>query len=529
MQHRWIFAAAVPLFVSAGNAQSLPDSLRPGPDVAGFRVVHTWDRGRARTPPADFSGRPASDEIGVPVRFAMWYPATRSRGARPLTMLDLRLVGVQDAEHGRVDVADPFAVPSRADSVAAIDDAVRIARRVSGPDTARAEMQRDAIVAQRLASYRNATPRRGSFPVAVIEGDASITNTSVLAEYLATHGWIVVVTASRTSASIPLEASEPRVPIEMGVRGIEQGVTAALALPGADPRRLVVIGVNFAGLAALEYQMRYMRASAVVTINGSETLDDRARWLRESPWFDAARIRVPVLNVHWDQPGAPAVNRSYLELLRYADRRSVIVTGLDHAALVGNPLAFRSSTPARRTGYAYLVRAIHASIVRAVGGTAEDVLGTPPPTHGFPSGIVKELWERPALPAIPTRAEFAEILWDRRDVARATQLYREARSRDSTARPFTDVDMGVYAFRYQRLGRLDDALAIHRLTLDAYPGSYRARADIGSVLLARGDTAAAVRELEAALELVGRATALAATERAAQERALRARIGRLKP
>ena len=235
-------------------AQVPASGLRPGTYDAGFRVMQTWDRGRARVPPADFSGRRAGSDIAVPVQVAVWYPAVRSQTARPMSMLDLRLVGVHDAEHGRIDATDRFAAPSATDSSWALDDAVRIARRVSAGDTARAELRRDALAALSLASYRDAAPARGSFPVAVVEGDASITNTSVLAEYLATHGWIVIVTASRTSASIPLEASEQRIPIEMGVRGIEHAVGVAFSVPSADPSRLVVIGVNFAGLAALEYQ-----------------------------------------------------------------------------------------------------------------------------------------------------------------------------------------------------------------------------------------------------------------------------------
>ena len=524
---RLLAIAALMIPCAEAAAQSPWEGLRRGRHDVGFRVMQTWDRGRTRSAPADFSGRRAAGEMGVPVRLAVWYPALRSRGARPMTVLDLRLVGVHDAEHWRADARNPFAALSAADSAAAVEDAVRAARRVSDADTARAELRGEVVVARPVASYRDAAPARGSFPVAVVEGDASITNTSVLAEYLATHGWIVVVTASRTTASLPLEASEPRIPVEMGVRGIEHAVAAASSLPSADPSRLVVVGVNFAGLAALEYQMRYMRASAVVTINGSETFGHRAPVLRSSPWFDAARIRVPVLNVHWDQPGAPPADRGYLEALKYADRRSLVVRGLDHTGLIGNPLAHPTATPARRIGYAYLVRAIHATAARAVGDSAEDFLGGAPDAHGFPADIVRELWHRPPLPAVPTRAEFAEILWERRDTATATRLFREARSRDSPAQLFNEIDMGVYAFRHQRLGRLDDALAVHRLTLEAYPDSYRARGDLGALLLVRGDTAGAVRELRAALDLVARATTLSADERAAQERALRTRLARL--
>ena len=388
-------------------------------------------------------------------------------------------------------------------------------------------MSSSEVAALPTSSFRDAPQARGAFPVAVIEGDASIANRSVLAEYLATHGWIVVVSASRTAASLPLEASEPRLAIETGVRGIEHAVHTAASLAGADPGRLVVIGVNFAGLAALEYQMREMRALALVTINGSETIGDRARALRESPWYDAPRVRVPVLNVHFDQPGAPPANRAYLESLHYAERRSLVVRGLDHAGLVGNPLVYPLATRARRVGYAFLVRSIHATLTRAVGGTMDDVLARPPEA-GFPPDIVKALWERRALPAIPTRAEFAEVLWDRQDVASAVRLFRDARARDSTALPFRETDMGIFASRYQRLGRVDDGESVLRLALQGHPGSYVLRNDLGTLLLSRGDTAAALREYESALAIMRNATTLPAEERAEYARDWRARIERLR-
>ena len=132
------------------------------------------------------------------------------------------------------------------------------------------------------------------------------------------------------------------------------------------------------------------------------------------------------------------------------------------------------------------------------------------------------------MAAVPTRAEFAEIIWDRRDVATAARLFRDARARDSTVQLFNEIDMGVFAFRYQRLGRLDDALTIHRLTLEAYPTSFRARGELAGHLLVRRDTAAAVRELETALDLLAATTTLSVAEREGQDRALRARLTRLR-
>jgi tetratricopeptide (TPR) repeat protein len=121
-------------------------------------------------------------------------------------------------------------------------------------------------------------------------------------------------------------------------------------------------------------------------------------------------------------------------------------------------------------------------------------------------------------------------VWDKQDVARATSLFRAARERDSTVRMFTEAEMGVYRFRYLRAGRADDALAVSRLVVEGYPASYRARDDLGTLLLQRGDTAGAMREFEIALErLLGADAANAALARDWSARLARLRGGDARP
>lgn len=492
--------------------------LRPGAYAAGFRLVETWDYGRALQPPTDFTGRPAAGPTAVPMQLGVWYPAVRTAAA-PMTFFDLALA-VQHRQR--------FATPTAADSAAARREIGQIAS-LSGGDSA----QRAAAVARTLArataSVGNARAARGSFPVAVIATGGWVGATTVLAEYLATHGWIVVATASQTTSSGGQQVTEPAFAVDVGLNAIEFAVAWAQRFPGADPTRLGVVGVNFDGLSALEYQLRYMRAAAVVTINGWETIEDRAAVLRSSPWYDATRVRVPVLNVHWDEPGSAPAEYRFLAGLKYAERRSLVIAGLDHFGLVLNPLAYTFSSPAQRTGHQYLVRLVHATLVSSTGGRTDGFAERAPAEFGFPATLLKEDWRRPALPPVPTRSEFFEILAEQNDLATATRLFRDARSRDSTVQLFTEGDAGLAAFRYQRAGRLDDAIAVGHLTVEAYPQSSRARNTLGNALLARADTGGALREFAAALALLEASTTMVPEEKAEQARVWREKVARLQP
>ena len=486
----------------------------------GFRVIEAWDHARTTRPPTDYRGRAATDPVSVPIQIGVWYPA--QPGGRPMTFRDLHLVAIRRERFGPVTAQD---------SAQVVNDmawAVRISRADSADPAARPEVG----LSGPLLAVRDARQRAGAFPVAVVGSSGSIANVSALAEHLASHGWIVLATPSSTQ-SAGLEVTAPRLAVEDRLRALEFLVAAAHSLPGADVRRLAVIGVNFDSFAALEYQMRSMRAAGVVTINGWQTIENRFEVLRNSPWYDAARIRVPVFNIHWDEdgPGFPPANFGYLRDLRYAERHHIVVRGLDHFGLVGNPLGYPFARREQQAGYRYLMHAVRAFLEGAVRGSLDSAraLLTDPATAGYPRDQLRSQWYRAAQPAMPTRREVAEIVWDQRDIARAAGLLREARSRDSTVQLFLEGDLGLYAFRYRAQGRLDDAIAVHRLTIDAYPNSVFARQSIGDLLLMKADTAGTIREYEAALEALARNTRISPQDRTTQEAALREKIAALRP
>ena len=496
-------------------------SLSPGPHAAGFRLLETHDHTRTTGPAVDYQGKRAGAELSIPMQIGVWYPAVAPVEMRPMSTLDLKLASIKKTE---------FAPPTAADSSTVRQD-IAWAVRISGADSTRPEARPEFALAMPTSAFRDAPPARGSFPVAVVGSSGSIANVSVLAEYLASHGWIVLATPS-SDVSARLEVTEPKIALEDRLRALEFLVATARGLRGADVRRLALVGVNFDSYAAIEHQMRHMQAAAIVTLNGWETIESRFEVLTSSLWFDVARIRVPLFNAHWDEegPGFPPANLTFLRQLKYSDRHHLLVRGLNHFGLVGNPMAYPFTSATQRTGYEYLARAVRAFLDGAVIGNADSarVLIADPASAGYPRDLLKAQWYRAGLPAVPTRGELVEILWDRRDIGLATRLFREARARDTAAQLFREGDLNLYAFRYRAIGRLEDALAVHRLTLEAYPGSYSARNNIGNLLLARSDTAAAIREFEAALELLSRSTRLPAQEKAAQEAAWRERIARLR-
>lgn len=493
--------------------------LPAGDYAPGFRLVERHDQGRTLTPATDFAGHRAEGVSGVPMQLGIWYPTARKTSARPMTYLEMALATAHRERFGPLTAED---------SAATIREVGQMARN-AGADTTGPESRPAVTLTRRTASVRNASPAPGTFPVVVIGTGGWLGATTVLAEYLASHGWIVVATAGQTATSSAAQVTEPAVAIDAGLNAIEFALAYASTLPNADPARLALIGFNFDSFSALEFQARYMRALVVVTINGWETIDDRAEVLRTSPWYAPARLRVPLLNVHWDEAGSGPQNTTFLEGLRYAERRSLVISGLNHFGLIGNPLAYPFSSARQGTGYQYLMRAVHSALTSGIGAGEDGFFSRSPAESGYPADIISDQWYRSALPPVPTRQEFFEIIGNRQDLGTATRLFRQARERDSTVQLFTEGDMNLAAFRFQQASRLEDAVAVHRLTLEGYPTSHLAHNGLGNVLLARGDTAGAVGEFETAVELLEANATVPVARKEEQARVWRQKIGRLKP
>lgn len=466
------------------DAGSAGGTLQPGPHAVGFRVIEARDLSRATGPAVDHRGVRNSAEPSVPVQMAVWYPARPAAAAHTMTTFDLWVVAAKKERFGSVTPADSARARGE----------VAFARQVSGVDTTRADARVDVVLASPTRVYRDAPAEAVPMPVAVIGASGSIASVSVLAEHLASHGWLVLASPS-SDAGAALEVTQPRRAIDDRVRAIEFAVATAHGIAGADLRRLVVFGVNFDSYAAIEFQMRQMRASAIVTLNGWQTIDNRAAVMRDSPWFEPARARVPLLNFHWDEPGAAPANLTFLEELPYAARTNVVVRGLDHFGLVGNPMLYGFTAAERREGYAYLVR----RVLQELQPVAAHASGAA--SSALPAPMLKDEWHRPALPAAPTRDEFTAMLADRDRFQEAVSSYREARRVNPALRPFTERDAQLFSFRFNRTGRLADAITLATIATEAFPRSSDAQTALGNLLRTAGDTAAAQRAFDAAASL----------------------------
>jgi dienelactone hydrolase len=221
------------------SAQSITPA--PGPHAVGLRIVQQVDASRGATPKLAMFSDSKPLAATRPMQTLVWYPAHAS-GAAPVRYLDYLQSGL---------TGDDFALSEQA-----LADASK--QWTSNP----------AAHVPMLA-VRDARAATGSFPVVIYAPsfNADASENADLCEYLASHGYIVIASASRGARTRGM--TDDVEGVEAQAADIAWLASYASTVPGADLTRLAVAGFSWGGLANVFAASRSTRIKALVSLDGS--------------------------------------------------------------------------------------------------------------------------------------------------------------------------------------------------------------------------------------------------------------------
>jgi hypothetical protein len=487
-----LLALALSCAMAGPDTLPLWGDLEPGRYAVGFASRTLRDLSRPRLDGAT----PDLGPGGRTVRLYLWYPARVRTGAR------LRFGDYLDAGAG----AGAFA----AHAAELGGDSLEI--RATLPE----------LGALATAARRGARPATGRHPLVLFPAYRSPATTAVLAEYLASHG-IVVAVIEMTGTSEP----DPEISLsglETQVADLRVALAELAAEPFVDATRLAAMGVGFNASAALSLQLRHPGVRSLVSLDGGIPTQFEDRFLKRTPYFDPAAVRIPILAIH--SPHA-SIDTSLWNQYRYADRSLLHFPGMTEFHFLSfGPLArFAPGIIAKATGdpvvgFGWAARYVERFLAWTLRGNAaaERFVRGAPATNGVPAGLVTAA-RKSALPAPPTFIEAKRIIVAG-GVDSLMRLVDALRMRDST--PLTHERIAEI-FTWISFGRDPESRGRERLTrlrVALYPRSSRAQFTLGHVLTERGDTAAAIGAFQEALRL------LPADDDPALDPSLRARVDR---
>lgn len=499
---RRIVNIALFLGISVGAfAQPYPQwaDLPAGPHAVGFQVFNQYDYGRHFQPKQDFEGKPSLEKTALPIQISMWYPAQANKLKKMLF-----------AEYLYLDEQKNSFSPLSEAEKKEVGNGIKFLAKF-GLELELNEQHIQKILQSPSAAALNAPKQKGPFPVIIVGVDGGPGTHNVLCEYLASLGYVVLLTPSVTHTGT-WQAKQPQLALAERIGNLEYLLAFLRSQALADPQRIGVLGSNFDGMSALLFQMKNMQADAVASLDGWEGKAGTQESLFQSPFFDANKMRVPYLTFLQDEKNPPPylqLSETVLDTLRYAERHYYVLQGMNHACLIGN-LGIVPDLPAeKRQAYRFLYTRIgqffNAYVKKSPG--ALPLLQQKAAELAYPAGLLKVELQQKALPPVPTPEEFEKIIMSG-EVEKATRIFIEGKQRNPSLQLFDFQTLNLFAFRFGQQQKKDKVLAIWQLGAVAFPGSPWVLERLGDAYVALGEKLQAVQQFEKVLTLLKETTTM---------------------
>jgi dienelactone hydrolase len=386
------------------------------------------------------------------------------------------------------------------------------------------DSQATSVFSRRLAAIRDAAPTPERHPVVIAGVDGGVANQAPLFESLAQRGYVVIANASLPSLA-SVQVTNPAAAIDTRIRDLEYLTAHARKYPFVDADRLAVLGINFDGMAALVYQMKNMRADAVISIDGWEGKRGSVETVRASPFYEPRRMRVPYFLVLQNEPNPPpglAHDLSIFDALKYGAGEHVVARGLTHAYLVGAGAIFTDAPSERRTAHELLMRRIASFLDASLKRSSLARV-----SENDPSIWVVDRRHN-ALKAVPDAEEVERVAMADRGAERLRDIFRDARRENPEVSLFSRTALNLFAFRMSRANRTPESLTFLELATEAFPRSALAQNDLGNGYLQTGDTTRAVQAFERSVALLPSDSSMSDADRTQSQSTIAQKIDRLR-
>ena len=342
--------------------------LTPGPYPVGFRsgflpdASRAYDYGHVLQGAGDVDRKPAR-----PVLFAIWYPAQVSSSDSPMRYGDYFDLETTFA----AGLPEPLNQAPAQESVTAAEieafsqalatyameefmDATLGVSSMSLLDEARRPLL-EALLQTPVPNYKNAAFAPGSFPLILYHSGlgGSYEENSILCEYLASQGYIVVSSAYPSASAAYLNIDGDR---EKSLADMEFIIRNIRSLGAVDGRHIASMGHSFGACVSFLLRKRNDVVDAILsfdsTLDYNKWLDERTReeYVRPSKVFDCPMLVTANGTAQFQ----------IVKGLEYADRYLLTVDDLGHEDFLAHAVI--------RTGEAAAIQGDAKGATEELGG-----------------------------------------------------------------------------------------------------------------------------------------------------------------
>jgi len=463
----------------------------------GLRVVELYDHSRSFRGQLDVLGHPSARERARPLQTLIWYPA-QATAARPMTVRDYAGLWANEIsfDHPRIPI--------------------KAKEWISGLE---------ATLDTSLWATRDAAEASGAFPVLIYAPSFSSMSweNADLCEYLASHGYVVLATASIGAAtrSMTLDLAG----LNAQADDISFLIGYARTLANADLSNVAVAGFSWGGLANLFAASRDNRIHALIALDGSLrfwpgmvrqgnirpsqmtipllsfakrewNLEEQARFLT------AEQLDGPnVLNAwtHGDLIAVYMLKMTHRQFSSMAQRNEEFWSDSNDPDFADRQIAAYGREDAH-IGYGWVARYTLEFLNAYLKQSAASMkfLSTPPKDNGVPKCCMDLTYR--AAAGVPASCEGFRAEIGREGFDRCTDVHA-AMARHDAGFKLSEVYIDDWAEELLDEQRCSEALALLRLNANIHPNSSHAHASLGRALRLSGQDQAAIESYRRAVQL----------------------------
>ncbi len=332
--------------------------LEPGDFDVGYEHAALRDYAR----PFQAEG----EDRARPIELSIWYPARAREDGEPLPL------------RRYVEGSDP--------------DALVLRLSASGHRLSEADVE--YVVATPTLAFDRAPHMPGPFPLLVFGTGltAPAYLNTVLAEYLASHGYVVVAIPS-IPAREDVRPNFDALAVETQLRDMEFVIHWMHDYPETDIERLGLVAWGFGGVAQALLQMKNADVNAVVSLDGGTGYAYGSELLKTSLYFEPMRATAPFFHVTDSREQTHRVPKhfDYYDATLRGPSMFLTVEDLAHTELVSltsvvpHAVFPNASSPDVLRRYALICRYVESFLSDTMKDDSEaaDFLDVTPSRHGF--------------------------------------------------------------------------------------------------------------------------------------------------